>query len=480
MKKATIILLFIAASLSAQDFGFSFDDDYTGDSDGANKSFAFSIGGEVSASLIGYLDDFSESLSNTRLGDVFSGKLNFSVKTNYVDGVLNLRLKKTASPVDEIYLSAYLKNFEITAGLRKLVWGKADSMGPLDVINPLDYSQVFTEMADSVSLMGVKIARPLVHALFRFGNFSKIEGVFVPWFKPHQIPLTGRWAPSQMEMLTNPPIPASITIPLPIPMPIPLETTQTITEPDTKKIDYAQGGLRFTTTIGSADVGVQYYYGRLPQPAYKLLVDYNPIYNPIGFPIPTRIDVDLNVNFLYNPYQQIGFDYAQVLFGFNVRAEVAANITKDLKGNDGSVYNPSLAWSFGFDRALFLGINFNLQVNESIRLMHKKLGRKLDSTDLTGAMSGNFNYDIEGGSPLTATRMTATVSKKFLRDQLELRTAFIWGIEDEDFAFLPALIWTKDAIRIAFSGGFFAGDSEGQLGQYKDNRFLKISLAYMF
>jgi len=477
MKKATIILLFIAASLSAQDFGFSFDDDYSGDSDGANKSFAVSIGGEVSASMIGYFDDFYEGLKQTRLGDVFSGKLNFSLKTKYVDGVINLKLKKAASPVDEIYLSAYLKNFEITAGLRKLVWGKADSMGPLDVINPLDYSQVFTEMADSVSLMGVKKARPLVHALFRFGNFSKIEGVFVPWFKPHQIPLTGRWAPSQMEMLTNPPIPASVMIP-PIPMPIPLEVTQTITEPDTKKIDYAQGGLRFTSTIGSADIGVQYYYGRLPQPAYKLLV----YPNVIGFPMPTKIKVDLDVNFLYNPYHQIGLDYAQVLFGFNVRTEIAANITEDLKGDDGYVYNPSLAWSFGFDRALFLGVNLNLQINESIRLMHNKLGEKFDAADMMGAMSGNanYNYDIEGGSPMTATRLTAIVSKKFLRDQLELRTAFIWGMEDKDFAFLPAFIWTKDAFRIALSGGFFAGDSEGQLGQYKDNRFMKISLAYLF
>jgi len=477
MKKAIIIMLFIAASISAQDFGFGFDDEYTGDSDGANKSFAVSIGGEVSASMIGYLDGFYENLKETRLGDVFSGKLNFSVKTKYIDGVINLKLKKTASPVDEIYLSAYLKNFEITAGLRKLVWGKADSMGPLDVINPLDYSQVFTEIADSVSLMGVKKARPLVHALFRFGNFSKIEGVFVPWFKPHQIPLTGRWAPSQMEMLTNPPIPASVMIP-PMPMPIPLEMTQTITEPETNKIDYAQGGLRFTSTIGSADVGVQYYYGRLPQPAYKLLV----YPNIIGFPMPTKLEVDLNVDFLYNPYHQIGLDYAQVLFGFNIRAELAANITEDLKGDDGYVYNPSLAWSFGFDRALFLGINLNLQINESIRLMHNKLGNKLDTADMMSAMSGNanYNYDIEGGSPMTATRLTATISKKFLRDQLELRTAFVWGMEDKDFAFFPALIWTKDAFRIAFSGGFFAGGSEGQLGQYKDNRFLKISLAYMF
>jgi hypothetical protein len=81
---------------------------------------------------------------------------------------------------------------------------------------------------------------------------------------------------------------------------------------------------------------------------------------------------------------------------------------------------------------------------------------------------------------LTSTRVTASLSKKFLRDELELRAAVVCGIEDKDFAVMPALIWAKDDIRFALSGGFFGGDSEGQLGQYKDNGFLKISLAYTF
>jgi hypothetical protein len=486
MNKTTIFLLFIfiTASLSAQDFGFGFGDEDTVNSGGANKSIAFSIGGEVSASMVGYLDDFSESFDQDRLGDIFSGKLNFSVKTLYADGVINLKLRQTDSPVDhldEIYLRAYLKNFEITAGLRKLTWGKADSMGPLDVINPLDYSQVFTEMADSTSLMGIKIARPLVHALFRFGDFSKIEGVFVPWFKPHQIPLTGRWAASQMEMLNKTTITMSMPIQLPIPTPTTLEIPVYIhinppTEESITTLDYAQTGLRFTTTIGSSDIGVQYYYGRLLQPSVKVTTNEKYNYDPLSpFPIPSSVDVNVNTSYVYNPYHQIGFDYAQALFGFNIRAEIAANITEDLKGDDGSIYNPFIAWSFGFDRDLVLGINLNLQVNESIRLMHDKLG----SGDMTNIMNGG-SYDIEAGSKLTATRLTAAFSKRFLRDQLEVRTALVWGIEDKDFAFFPALIWTKDALRFAFSGGFFAGASEGQLGQYKDNRFLKISLAYMF
>jgi hypothetical protein len=479
IKKAIFLFLVttVTASLSAQGFGFGDEED--AGSSGAAGGFSVSVGGEVGASIIGYFDDFSEGAEHISFGDIFSGSLSFSAKTSVAEGIINLNLAVQEIPVsiDEAYLRAYFGDFEITAGLRKLTWGRADSFGPLDVINPLDYSAVFTEMADNVSLMGVKIARPMIHAVLRFGQSSKIEGVFVPYFAPHYIATEGRWAPAQMEMLSQMEMlnGTTITIPMPPPMP-PLEIPVNInpSEPDDiTKLDYAQAGLRFTTTIGSADIGVQYYYGRLPQPSVSVKVNMNHD-NPMLPPqIPSSVDANVLLP-LYNPYHQIGIDYAQVLLGFNIRAEIAANITEDLEGDDGSVYNPSIAWSFGFDRDLFWGINLNLQVNESIRLLHDELG----SGDITSVMDGNF--DIEGGSQLTSTRLTATVTKRFFRDQLEIRAAVVWGIEDEDCAILPAIIWTKEDLRIALSGGFFVGDEEGQLGQYKDNNFIKVSLTYMF
>jgi hypothetical protein len=265
-----------------------------------------------------------------------------------------------------------------------------------------------------------------------------------------------------MKLLTNPPVSLQ-----------PGSTIKVI-EPDTTRLNYAQAGARFTTTLGSSDIGVQYYYGRLPQPAV----------GKISYSL-TGSEVNVSI-YKYNPYHQIGLDYAQVLFGFNIRAELAGNITEDLKGNDGTVYNPSLAWSFGFDRDIVLGINLNLQVNESILLLHDKLGSPLpydklgsgNISDLMGVLE--IEFDTEGGLPLTATRLTAAVSRKFLRDELELRAAVVWGIEDKDCALMPAIIWTKDDIRFALSGGFFTGDSNGQLGQYHNNAFVKAALTYSF
>jgi hypothetical protein len=435
-------LLLVSAALPAQDFGFGFDIEDEGGADAANKSggipLAASIGGEVSASLLGYIDDFSEGADHTRLGDVFSGKLNFSAETSRASGVIKLKLQPAEPPlsIDEAYVAAYFGKLDIEGGLRKLTWGKADAPGPLDVINPLDNSEM-TGMRD---MMNLKIARPLVHASYRIGSFSKIEGVFVPNFEPIRFAGKGdRWRPAQMAQLDQ------------------LEAGGVpVSYPDTDMatLAYAQAGARFTTTIGSADIGVQYWYGRLTKPAVTMTL-------APPSPLPSAVSI------AYNPYHQIGVDWAQVLFGFNIRAEAAANITEDPGGDDGAVYNPHLAWSFGFDRDLFWGVNLNIQANETITLLHNKI-------------ADNPLLDIEADTDTTSTQIIAALSKKFFRDELEAEIAVLWEAEARDYLIMPSLTWTKDAVSIGLSGGIFGGDDEGMFGQFHDNTFIKASVKYTF
>lgn len=438
---AVMISILTLIPLPAQDFGFGFDDEPEAEGGlggiGGGAPLAVSIGGEVSASMTGcFIEDFSDGAEDTRLGDIFSGKLNFSTESSRAKGVVNLKFApglvyyEENSPVyvDEAYLTAYFGKLDLEAGLRKLTWGKADSFGPLDVINPLDNADFSAmDMSDAASL---KIARPLVHASVRLGQFTKLEGIFVPWFEAPPLP-TGRWAQTQMSALSQLPV----------------------NRPDTTTLNYAQAGLRFTTTIVNAvDVGVQYYYGRLTKPAVTM--SFTP-----PSPLPTA------VNFAYNPYHQIGVDYAQVLAGFNVRIELAANITEDVDGNDGMVYNPSLAWSLGFDRDLAWGINLNMQCNESIRLLDNEITRP---------------DDIEDNGDITATQIIAALSKKFLRDELELSAAVLWEVEARDFLVMPAVTWTKDDVSIGFSAGIFGGDEAGMFGRFRDNSFIKMGITYTF
>jgi hypothetical protein len=360
------VLVFLVP-MNAQDFGFGFaEEDAESASAPASSSAAptpsVNISGEVSAKLLGYVNDFSSfsEMKNTTLGDVFAGKLNVSASAFNAEGVINLKLAPvfngSASPVkiDEAYLRAYFGDFSIEGGLRKLTWGKADSFGPLDVVNPMDY----TDLIEITNLLGRKIARPLVHASYRLGAFSKLEGVLVPWFEGHRFADSGRWTPWQLRDLPDlmkADVAAYVinTAPAGLPSTVISDVLNTIrnypvqlTYPSTLTLEYAQAGLRFTTTVASSDLGVQYYFGRLPRPAVMLrgLDTFWQHFDPETKEFTGSITPHSD----YNGYHQIGLDYAQVIGGFNLRTELAAIITGDLSGDDGSVYNPSIAWSLGF------------------------------------------------------------------------------------------------------------------------------------
>jgi len=475
----TFILFFLYAALWAQEFGFgSFDEEDTSTSSLIPAVF---VSGEVAAAIVGYLDEIVEGPEHIKTRDMFmfSGKLKFLAQSSLAQGVINLKLVPALVPVsiDEAYIGAFYKGFDISAGLKKVAWGKADQFGPLDIINMPDQSKIFIEMADNTNLQDVKIAIPVIHASYRFGMFSKIEGILLPSFEITSMAVSSAVGKSNdyLALVTGPSSPERWMPVQMLKLSSILQNRGSLITPDTSGLDYAQAGLRFTTTIVSADIGIQYFYGRMFQPAAKTIINLAdpsaPDFNPAA---PYTIDVE----FMFNKYHQIGIDYAQVLAGFNVRAEAAANITEDLDGDDAFVYNPSIGWSFGFDRDLFLGINLNCQANGSVRLMDDKIGSSKDP--FTPSFNLNPDFDIEADTSMTSTRLTAMLSKKFLRDELELRAAVVWGIEDSDYAIIPSLIWARDGLRAALSGGFFLGDSEGQLGQYNSNNFIKASLSYTF
>jgi hypothetical protein len=486
-----LVLICVCSALFAQDFGFTDDEnapDLGGESSGESFGFgngdgfggddgpgndegfgfgsgfdnggafgfsrpgpALKAGGEVAGRLLAYNRVFSgdEDFDIERLGDI-SGKLNVSLTAPYVDGFLNLRFD-TDKPllVDEAYARFGIKAFEAELGLRKLSWGRADSMGPLDVTNPLDYS----DLTDITNQLKMKIARPMVHLSYRFGDFTRLEGVFIPWFQAHSFDLQGRWIPSQVSGLN----------------PLLLSFGKTINDVYTdrvERIDHAQGGIRFTTTIGRADLGFQYYTGYFFRPAVNAVLSLPPQFN-VG----------------YNRYHQIGVDYAQVLFGFNFRSELGVNLTSDLNGDDPAVENPAIVYSLGFDRDLFWGINLNLQGNGRIRLMQDNIvlfSRTDPVVDVEAKIVTMTPPPVTEATSMTSTRITAVLSKKFFRDELELKTTALWGVEDEDFLIIPAVAWTKNDLSLEVSAGFFGGDKDGELGQYRDNSYVKTVLTWKF
>jgi len=513
MKKLFVLLLILACGcVWAQEFGFGSDDE-TAAPASSKPASAVKIGGDITAEVSPYVRDFKkdEGTQEISLWDMISGTLNFTAgdsnieayaafNLNY-DAIDEIREKSpnlkdpTYTPLilDEAYLKAYIGQVNIEAGLRKLAWGKADSPGPLDITNPMDYS----DLRNITDVKSIKIARPMLHITWNAGNFSKLEGVFIPNLASHRYAEDGRWQPSQVKNMratveeeiyskaTKKFMPIIMAHPelLPVINGIKDNLSSSFNDlpidyPPTGALEYYQAGLRFTTTIGSADIGGQYFYGHLFRPGFTVdgidaFVDdlANGIF---GASPPMTMNPDYQVNpslikpiIKYNRYHQIGLDYAQVLLGFNIRAEAAVHITEDHSGDDGTVQNPFIGWSFGFDRSLFLGLTLNIQCNETVRLFNDKIG-------------DNPILDSEAGTKAISTRLTMRLSKSFFMDKLESSATVIWDVENSDYYIIPSLVWTEGNMSWTLSGGIFAGKETGDLGQYWRNNYVKFGVTYSF
>ncbi|MDR1278992.1 MAG: hypothetical protein LBK02_09580 [Treponema sp.] len=493
-------LLFPGASpLEAQGFGFGDDTEAGAPAESAAPPpQTVKIGGEISARLLAYFNDFGtvDKAKWASLGDIFSGALNFNASGGNIEGHIGLKISGriiadmaaykpwyTPPCIDEAYLRAFFGPLVIESGYRKLTWGKADSMGPLDVVNPLDYS----DLTGFTDLMAIKIARPMVHLSWDFGANTRLAAVFIPVFQGHKFAANpnDRWYPEQAADISNaalhdfigliagdPTLGPIVSTFLPN---LPGEISKIIVLPDIPPtgLQYAQAGLRFTTTIGPADFGAQYYYGNFFRPSYRF--DRIPaLASSLFASLPGIIAGTYSLSTAssyspidYNRYHQLGLDYAQVLYGFNIRAEFAAHITDDLGGDKGWMRNPFLAWSFGFDRDLLWGINANIQCSETIRLLNDKV-------------INNPALDMEADTEPTATRLTVQLAKKFLRDDLELKVTNIWDIENMDLYLIPAISWNIKDLTAELSAGFFTGKAGGELSQYHRNNFIKTALKYSF
>jgi hypothetical protein len=520
-----LVLLALPLGLGAQDYWFEEPEDSAGPEISAGSEISIGkIGLKTSGEIAGELLVFPHELGGGRAGaaewgNLVSAKLNFDASSPNAEAALHFNLSprsirdmtETASGnlfrtpllIDELYLRAFLGPLTLETGLRKLAWGRADVQGPLDVTNPLDY----TDLTNAGDTMGRKIARPMIRASLPLGSVSRLEGVFIPSFQGHRYALDPEdpWYPRAITdkrrdgmiddlaggiverlpaPLNQPPVSSAIAQRTAAGIGSGVANLNADDVPGAQSLKHAQGGLRFTTTQGPADFGIQYYSGFLFRPsltvkgaegllaavagsAAPILAAYQAGYGSLENILTGMIDsAGLGSRIVYNRYHQIGLDYTQVLFGASFRAELAANITGDAAGDDGGVYNPFLAWSAGFDRDLF-GFTLFVEADESIRL-------------LAGSVGDSAALDTEAGMPLTATALTIRISRAFFQDKLALKFALLWNIESGDAYLMPSAAYSMGDLEAELSGGIFAGKDGGELSQYRRSGYVKTTLTYSF
>ena len=452
MKKFLILVMSIllclccAAALNAEEAADDFGFDSEAESDSA---FSIDIGGKLSLGGSFYFNDF-KTFKDVQPGSLVEGKLHVYATAPMTEAYFGVKLNgKTLAPllgktqavfpeqpqiapwIDEAYLKMLFSSVVITGGIQKMNWGRAEDLSVLDIVNPRDK----TDLTLMYAPQEMKIARPLISSVVYLPHDLKLEGVYLPVFEGNRIVTgkTDRWYSQQFDRIVQTD---------------PSFFTRAVSAVKTNTLAYSQGGGRLTAAVGGKhDLGVQYFYGRLPELAFETL-------SPAIF------------TGLYNPYHHIGIDYGVGIGPVSLSAELAANITSDLSGNNPAVYNPSLAWNAGAVYSAPLGFTISVNVAENIRLHHNSIGTQ--------------SYDVEAGKKATDTKLAFSVSQTLLRNSFEWKLGTIVGIEDADFCIMPGIHWQFATLLLDCNVGIFGGKGTGSLGQFARNSFIRFTAAYEF
>jgi hypothetical protein len=392
---------------------------------------ALSLAGTVGVGSTVYVGDFAAP-GSIDLGSLASASLDLKASGSLASAYLGLKLSRDrlesdpGSLIDTARVGLYLGSFSLESGLMKLAWGRADSGSPLDVLNPLDLTDLSIP-----NYLDRKLAMPMVHARLSFGQYSNLEAVLEPGFRGNRMALSGKWETAEMKTLLagghgyNEDSVAAVLAPV-------------------WTLDHSQAGARFTTSLGGFDLGAQYFYGYLADPV-------------IYYPAPGTSTIS------YVRRHQAGLDFAAVLAGFSLRGEAAANLTADLDGSDPRVPNSSIAFLFGFSRSLAADFSIDLQYSGSLRLAAVSLAD-----------------DVEYGKPPLSSTLTGTMSRTLLKGGLVISFAASWGVDDGGLLLSPSAVLNFGDGEMGLYGGFFGGSPTSRLGQYSAASYLRAGITYKF
>ena len=498
MKRTKILALlatatFFSSFATAQDmdFGDDFGSDFGGDfgDTASSSSFAataLSVNGEAQVNFRAYVDD--EGTSGLPIDEWNTwvdpkGKLGLNYSHDSVSADVKFALSKDiitdykADIIDELTLEAYLGNFVIQAGKMKVVWGKGDKLHVIDNFNANDYKDFL--IPDYIDR---RISEPMVRVLYNAPNdagpftSNRFEFVWTPFMTADRYAASGRWVPNQVnelkegltrnagEIITKQRMTAGNDSEAQAVYTTMLSNSSSLADnlyTDLYQLKYMQAGARFTTTTGSWDWGLSYYFGRDKRASF----DYKKMVQKYLKGTAEEDNKFIDYDFL----QVFGIEAAKTFGAYNFRAEAAYNLTKDVAGDDPKVHNNSLAWVFGFDRDLPVSeLNFNLQTQGKFIFNHDEIKN-----------SG----DTESETYRTDNKLVLNISDNLAHGKLKPEVSAIYGFEHFDLIIMPKVTWyVSDGLEFSASGMYMQSfiESRSEFGNWHNNSFVQIAAKYTF
>lgn len=494
MKRTKILAILAAAAFCTSfaiaqdmDFGDDFGSDFGSDFGDSSSSSSFaatalSVNGEAQINFRAYVDDegtIGLPIDEWNTWVDPKGKLGLNYSNDAVSADVKFALSKDiitdykTDIIDELTLEAYLGNFVIQAGKMKVVWGKGDKLHVIDNFNANDYKDFL--IPDYIDR---RLSEPMVRVLYNAPNdvgpftSNRFELVWTPFMTADRYASSGRWVPTQVKELKTFLSEAALKSIVNAPEPnktIMLSNSSSLADdlyPDLYQLKYMQAGARFTTTTGSWDWGVSYYFGRDKRASfdYKKMNSYVPKYLKDS---ASEDDKFIDYDFL----QVFGIEAAKTFGAYNFRAEAAYNLTQDVAGDDPKIHNNSVAWVFGFDRDLPISeLNINLQTQGKYILNHDEINTKKYA-------------DTEWNTYETDNKLVLNISDNLAHGKLKPEVSAIYGFEHFDLIIMPKVTWyVSDGLEFSASGMYMQSfiKSRSEFGDWHNNSFVQIAAKYTF
>ncbi|MBI9100983.1 MAG: hypothetical protein JEY99_01110 [Spirochaetales bacterium] len=397
------------------------------------------ISGEIGLTMKSYLNEGlnSEFTTSPRM------KLDIAPVAGDLEGFASFKVDDwTLDPdvapeemIDEMYLRYFFSAGYLEAGLKKVEWGKGDGIHVIDNINPLNQSggivPDINEMKDPMNMVKLNLYT---------GANGLAEFIYIPMFEGYTIADDGRWA------LVNPADFPNLTI------------------RERGGIADFTGAIRYTTVLGSMDLGGQYYYGYKPEPGYKVESEFTGTdpYDPTHYTVSTEL--------VYTRAHLFGLEAGWAAGPFTFRAEAGYWLTEDFKGDQPELYNNSLVCLGGVDFTL-PGTNlfFSIQATETYVINYNDL----TDTDVDFLAA----YDDKP----TTTNIIPALDLPFGKEKFKLRIGGVYLVEAGGWMATQELFYYPvDDMEISVSGQLFGGEKDSHYKTWKDNGNIALEFKYIF
>ncbi|MFH1457786.1 MAG: DUF1302 family protein [Candidatus Omnitrophota bacterium] len=358
----------------------------------------------------------------------------------------------------ECYLDVLTDSLDLRLGKQQVVWGTADGVRILDIVNPLDYRDwTLKDYIDS------RLPLWMINAEGKILLNGHLQLLLIPDYEANYYPPAG--APFTLRTVRLGALPPSN----------PMITTSTISEKPAHTFKNTKVGLRWRQIIE----GQAFEYTLNYLHAYDFA---SSAYTSFVFPnvFVTRRAEGIDVlGGTFSKTITEGIFFPGVAKGWTLRGELAYIKGGAMNfGTDASIVGTvdvdQCNYVLGFDKTFFTNLMFSFQFIQMWALQREKPTNfvKPTQTLLNGATRGPLDE--------CETILTLLLATDFMHERLKPQVLILYG-DDNDWRISPKVSYEINDQWLATMGlHFFEGKEQHLSGQFDKNDQLFFELKYTF